>query len=126
MKQKSFKIIVKNKILPFKKNIEVDSDKSLSIRGFLIGSICQGISTVKNVLESEDVKSTISVCKKLGVKIEKINQKSYKIYGKGLGSLFAKRNTELNFSNSGTASRLIIGALSTTPNIEVKLTKTIL
>ena len=122
MKQKSFKIIVKNKILPFKKNIEVDSDKSLSIRGFLIGSICQGISTVKNVLESEDVKSTISVCKKLGVKIEKINQKSYKIYGKGLGSLFAKRNTELNFSNSGTASRLIIGALSTTPNIEVKLT----
>ena len=79
MKQKSFKIIVKNKILPFKKNIEVDSDKSLSIRGFLIGSICQGISTVKNVLESEDVKSTISVCKKLGVKIEKINQKSYKI-----------------------------------------------
>ena len=122
MKQKSFKIIVKNKILPFKKNIEVDSDKSLSIRGFLIGSIFQGISTVKNVLESEDVKSTISVCKKLGVKIEKINQKSYKIYGKGLGSLFAKRNTELNFSNSGTASRLIIGALSTTPNIEVKLT----
>ena len=59
---------------------------------------------------------------KLGVKIEKINQKSYKIYGKGLGSLFAKRNTELNFSNSGTASRLIIGALSATPNIEVKLT----
>ena len=122
MKQKSFKIIVKNKILPFKKNIEVDSDKSLSIRGFLIGSICQGVSTVKNVLESEDVKSTISVCKKLGVKIEKINQKSYKIYGKGLGSLFAKRNTELNFSNSGTASRLMIGALSTTPNIKVRLT----
>ena len=122
MKQKSFKIIVKNKILPFKKNIEVDSDKSLSIRGFLIGSICQGVSTVKNVLESEDVKSTISVCKKLGVKIEKINPKSYKIYGKGLGSLFAKRNAELNFSNSGTASRLMIGALSTTPNIKVRLT----
>ena len=122
MKQKSFKIIVKNKILPFKKNIEVDSDKSLSIRGFIIGSICQGVSTIKNVLESEDVKSTISVCKKLGVKIEKINPKSFKIYGKGLGSLFAKKNTELNFSNSGTASRLIIGALSATPNIEVKLT----
>ncbi len=122
MKQKSFTIIVKNKILPFKKNIEVDSDKSLSIRGFLIGSICQGVSTVKNVLESEDVKSTISVCKKLGVKIEKINPKSYKIYGKGLGSLFAKRNAELNFSNSGTASRLMIGALSTTPNIKVRLT----
>ena len=47
------KILLKinNKILPFKKVIEVDSDKSLSIRSFLIGSISQNISIVKNSLE---------------------------------------------------------------------------
>ena len=82
MKQKSFKIIVKNKILPFKKNIEVDSDKSLSIRGFLIGSICQGISTVKNVLESEDVKSTISVVKNSVLKLKKLIQNLIKFMAK--------------------------------------------
>ena len=47
---------------PFKKSIKVDSDKSLSIRSFLIGSISQNISlALKMFLESEDVISTISV-----------------------------------------------------------------
>ena len=68
-----------------------------------------------------DVKSTIAACRKLGVKIHKIKSKSYKIYGKGLGSLFAKKNLELNFGNSGTLARLLIGLLSTTPNINIKI-----
>ena len=122
MKAKSFSVKVKEKIKPFNKIIEVDSDKSLSIRSFLIGSICQNISTVTNVLESEDVKSTIEACKKLGVKIVKSSSGSYKIYGKGLGSLFAKKNTVINCFNSGTLSRLLLGILSTTPNIEIIMT----
>ena len=32
---------------------------------------------------------------------------NYLIYGKGLGSLAAKKNTELNFGNSGTLARLL-------------------
>ena len=122
MKSKTFSIKIKQKIKPFHKIIEVDSDKSLSIRSFLIGSICQNISTASNVLESEDVKSTIESCKKLGVKIVKSSSGSYKIYGKGLGSLFAKKNTVINCFNSGTLSRLLLGILSTTPNIEIIMT----
>ena len=57
---KKFNILVNSKISSFKKTINIDSDKSLSIRGFLIGSISNGVSILKNVLESEDVKSTIS------------------------------------------------------------------
>ena len=121
MKIKSFDLYVKDKISAFNKIIRVDSDKSLSIRSFLIGSICQNVSTVKNVLESEDVKSTILACKKLGVKIKKFKSKSYKIFGKGLGSLSIKKNGVLNFANSGTLARLLIGILSTTPNIRVNL-----
>ena len=59
MSVKKFNVILKNKISSFDKKIHVDSDKSLSIRSFLIGSICQNISFAKNVLESEDVHSTI-------------------------------------------------------------------
>ena len=92
MPEKSFLVKVKNQIKPYNKTIRVDSDKSLSIRSFLIGSICQNISTVTNVLESEDVKSTISACRKLGVKIIRYRPRCYKIYGKGLGSFFAKKN----------------------------------
>ncbi len=121
MQSKSFSLNINNKIEPFKKSIKVDSDKSLSIRSFLIGSICQNISLAKNVLESEDVFSTITCLRKLGVQIKKIKSKSYLIYGKGLGSLHAKKNLKLNFGNSGTLARLLIGILSTTPDIEVKM-----
>ena len=86
----------------------------------LIGSISQNISSVKNILESDDVLSTVECLRKLGVKINK-KKNCYLIYGKGLGSLIAKKNSKLNFGNSGTLARLLIGLLSTTPNISINL-----
>ncbi len=121
MLRKSFTLNIREQIKPFKKTINVDSDKSLSIRSFLIGAISQNISETKNVLESDDVFSAISCLKKLGVKIKKKKKGNYLIYGKGLGSLFAKKNSNLNFGNSGTLARLLIGILSTTPDIEIKI-----
>ena len=73
MSFKSFDLKIRSRISSFQSVIRVDSDKSLSIRSFLIGAISQKISIVKNVLESEDVKSTINACRKLGIKIERIN-----------------------------------------------------
>ena len=96
MNKEGLSVVIRHKIKPYKKKIKVDSDKSLSIRSFLIGSICQGVSTAYNVLESEDVIDTITVCKKLGTKIKKVKPKIYKIFGKGLGSFAIKKNSELN------------------------------
>ena len=121
MGTKSFSLKLNYKIKPFKKNIKIDSDKSISIRSFLIGSISQNITSVTNALESEDVFSTIDCLKKLGVRIKKKNSKNYLVYGKGLGSLYAKRNTKLSFGNSGTLARLLLGILSTTPGIELNV-----
>jgi 3-phosphoshikimate 1-carboxyvinyltransferase len=121
MPANSFNLVIKKKIFPFNKIINVDSDKSISIRSFLIGSISHNISSADNVLESEDVLSTINCLKKLGVKIIKKKIGKYLIYGNGLGSLYAKKNTTLNFGNSGTLARLLIGILSTTPDIELNL-----
>lgn len=121
MSSKKFNLLVNKKILPFKKTILVDPDKSISIRSFLISSISEPKSIASNVLESEDVMSTIHCLKKLGIKIKKIKDKTFIIYGKGLGSLNAKKNTSLKFNNSGTLARLLIGILSTTPGINVKI-----
>ena len=121
MQSKSFSLKTNHKIKPFTKSIKVDSDKSLSIRSFLISSISHDISNVKNVLESDDVLSTILALKKLGVKIKKIKSGYYQIFGKGMGSLTAKKNSKINFGNSGTLARLLIGILSTTPDIKVKV-----
>ena len=121
MYPKKFNLKLHKKILPFKKKIFVDSDKSISIRSFLFGSISQNLSIAHNVLESADVLSTINCLKKLGIKIKKIGVKKYAIYGKGLGSLKIKKNSKLNFGNSGTLARLLTGILSTTPNININI-----
>ena len=121
MLNKSFSLNVSNQIKPYNKTINVDSDKSISIRSFLIGAISHNISEVKNVLESGDVFSCILCLKKLGVKIDKIKAKQYLIYGKGLGSFFANKNAVLNCGNSATTARLLVGLLSTNPQIQVKI-----
>ena len=38
-----------------------------------------------------------------------------------MGSLTTKNNAQLFFGNSGTLARLLIGILSTTPNIKAKI-----
>ena len=101
-------MVINKPIKNFKKKIIVDSDKSISIRSFLIGSICQGVSSVKNVLESEDVFSTISCLRKLNIKIINHGNKNYQIFGRGLGSYSSKNISKLYFGNSGTLARLIM------------------
>ena len=118
---KSFSLRISKPIKPYKKTIQVDSDKSISIRSFLIGAISHNISEVKNVLESDDVFSCINCLKKLGVKIDKVKAKHYLVYGKGLGSFYVRKNTVLDCGNSGTTARLLIGLLSTNPDIQVKI-----
>ena len=60
--QNQIKIL--NKINSFNKTISVESDKSLSIRAVLLASQAIGISSISNILESEDVMSTIKSIKK--------------------------------------------------------------
>ena len=78
MFSKRFNLTISNRIPAYKKIIEVDSDKSISIRSFLISAISQNKSIIKNVLESEDVLSTIVCLKKLGIKISFIKNEKFK------------------------------------------------
>jgi 3-phosphoshikimate 1-carboxyvinyltransferase len=121
MKSKKFSLVINKPIDNFDKKIVVDSDKSISIRSFLIGSISEGVSSVQNVLESEDVFSTINCLRKLKIKILYIGDKTYKIFGRGLGSYMPKNSLKLNFGNSGTLARLMIGILASTPNININI-----
>ena len=99
----------------YNKIIRVDSDKSISIRSFLIGSISHNITEVKNVLESFDVFSCIDCLRKLGVKIIKIKAKHYLIHGKGLGSFYAKPHWHSSEFTARTLYRPGCGAESHIP-----------
>ena len=62
---------INSKIQSFKKEINVPGDKSISIRWVLLASKAFGKSKAYNLLESDDVKSTIKAMQNLGVKIKK-------------------------------------------------------
>ena len=101
---------VLGKIEPYSKTIEIEGDKSLSIRWALIASQANGKSKSSNLLKSEDVISTLNCLKKLGLKI-KIKNNSCEIISRGLNSFNYKKNIVLNAGNSGTLGRLILGLL---------------
>ncbi len=101
---------IKKKINPFNKTLNIEGDKSLSIRWALLASQALGKSSATNLLMSEDVLNTIKCLKKLGVKI-KINKKKCEIIGQGINGFKLKKNIILNAGNSGTLARLIIGLL---------------
>ena len=112
-------IEINKKIRSFKKKINVDGDKSLSIRWALLASQAEGKSKAYNLLKSEDVASTLNCLKKLGVKIN-YKKKFCEIHGKGLNSYIYKKKLSLNAGNSGTLGRLILGLLiNTKEKIEI-------
>ena len=85
--RKNFSVFINNKIKKFNKNIStIPGCKSTSFRALIFSSQTIGVSHLKGVLESDDIKCCIKSLRDLGVQIEKIKPKEYKIYGNGENS----------------------------------------
>ena len=93
--------------------ISIPGDKSISHRAIIFGSLCVGKSTIKGLLESEDVQRTIEAVRQLGAKVEKKSGK-WEVHGFGVGGFTSPENV-IDCGNSGTTCRLLMGAISTTP-----------
>ncbi len=103
-------IYINKTVKYFNKNLNIEGDKSLSIRWALLASQATGKSTAKNILKSEDVLDTLRCLKKLGVKI-RLNKNNCLIHGLGVNGYKYRENITLNAGNSGTLGRLILGLL---------------
>ena len=114
-------IIIQNKIKNFKKKfIEVEGDKSLSIRFVLLSALTKGKCSAINLLKSEDVLNAINCINKLGIKTI-FRKRKTEIFGKGLFGLKFKKNLTLNTGNSGTTARLLCSLLIDS-NHHIKIT----
>ena len=111
---KKFSVLIDKKIKKFNKIIQIPGDKSCSIRAIIFASQCIGISNIKNLLESDDVLSSINALRSLKVKIKK-NKNIWKVYGNGLGSFINTKKIKIYVGNSGTTARLLMGLLATNP-----------
>ncbi len=90
--------------------LRVSSDKSISHRAIILGSIAEGKTVVNDFLFSNDTLATIDCFRKLGVNI--IEEKNKIILeGKGLYGL-KKSEDPLYVGNSGTTIRIVSGLLA--------------
>jgi len=119
--RKNFSVFVNNKIKKFNKSIStIPGCKSISFRALIFSSQTIGVSHLKGVLESDDIKCCIKSLRDLGVQIEKIKPGEYKIYGNGENSYIQPKKKYLYFGNAGTLG-ILMGFLATNSNIKVKI-----
>jgi 5-enolpyruvylshikimate-3-phosphate synthase len=90
--------------------IEIPGDKSITHRAIIISSIADGKTKINRYLDSEDTNATIDACRHIGAEIEKDNE-TLIIKGNNLERIQGE-NIEINFGNSGTSMRLMMGILS--------------
>ena len=90
--------------------LSLSGDKSLSHRALLISSMANRKSSILNLSDSEDVKSTIRCLESLGIKIEYLSNKVI-VNGRGYKG-YKVSSQSLNAGNSGTTARLLAGILS--------------
>jgi 3-phosphoshikimate 1-carboxyvinyltransferase len=96
-----------------KGSLNISGDKSISHRSVIMGAMSIGETKIYNLLESKDILSTVSILRKLGVKIKK-KKDNWTVNGVGTGG-FKQPNQVLDAGNSGTTSRLMFGAVATNP-----------
>ncbi len=92
-------------------SLKVPGDKSISHRAIILGSIAEGITTIRDFLEGEDTLNTLEAFREMGVTILGPRKGKVVIYGVGLKGLQKPRKA-LFMGNSGTAMRLMAGILS--------------
>ncbi|MBL0848792.1 MAG: 3-phosphoshikimate 1-carboxyvinyltransferase [Candidatus Liberibacter ctenarytainae] len=86
----------------------VPGDKSMSHRALILGGIASGETRISGLLESYDTANTIQAMNSLGAYFIKTGME-WVVKGVGNGCLLSPEN-HLDFGNSGTGCRLVMGA----------------
>jgi 3-phosphoshikimate 1-carboxyvinyltransferase len=92
----------------------VPGDKSISHRALILGALAVGKSRISGLLEGEDVLNTGTAMAALGARVERQRDGTWEISGVGVGG-FRAPAAALDFGNSGTGCRLVMGAVAGCP-----------
>src|SRR5476651_227322 len=94
--------------------VRVPGDKSISLRSLILGALTVGETQITGMLEGEDAMSTANAMRALGATVERTGETAWRILGVGVGG-FAEPVAALDFGNSGTGCRLVMGAVAGCP-----------
>ncbi len=98
---------------PISGRVRVPGDKSISHRALILAALASGRTRIKGLLESEDILATARAVQALGVEVTK-TETVFEVLGQGVRGL-TEPKAPLDFGNSGTASRLMIGVVAGHP-----------
>ncbi|WP_409361392.1 3-phosphoshikimate 1-carboxyvinyltransferase [Bartonella heixiaziensis] len=87
--------------------ITIPGDKSISHRSLILGGLASGETHIHGLLESDDVLNTAAAMQAMGACIRRKDD-LWIIQGTGNGCLLAAQKP-LDFGNSGTGARLVMG-----------------
>lgn len=94
--------------------MRVPGDKSMSHRALILGALAVGRTEVTGLLEGEDVLATAAAVTALGARARRGEDAVWRIDGVGIGGL-REPATALDFGNSGTGCRLMMGVVAGHP-----------
>jgi 3-phosphoshikimate 1-carboxyvinyltransferase len=99
---------------PLTGKVRVPGDKSISHRALILGALAVGQTRISGLLEGEDVLNTAKAMQALGAKVERTGDFAWAVHGVGVAG-FAQPQAPLDFGNSGTGCRLVMGAVAGCP-----------
>jgi 3-phosphoshikimate 1-carboxyvinyltransferase len=99
---------------PLAGKVRVPGDKSISHRALILGALAVGETRISGLLEGEDVLNTAKSMRALGATVERTAPFAWTVSGVGVGG-FAQPSGPLDFGNSGTGCRLVMGAVAGCP-----------
>ncbi len=94
--------------------MRVPGDKSISHRALIFGALAVGETRISGLLEGEDVINTAKAMRALGAVVERTGEGAWRVHGVGVGGFREPRGV-LDFGNSGTGCRLVMGAVAGCP-----------
>src|SRR5262247_4903885 len=97
-----------------KGRVRVPGDKSISHRALIFGALAVGETRISGLLEGEDVLNTGKAMAALGASVERLGAGEWRVQGVGVGG-FREPTGVLDFGNSATGCRLIMGAVAGCP-----------
>ncbi len=99
---------------PLKGRVRVPGDKSISHRALIFAALAVGETRIAGLLEGEDVLNTAKAVRALGARVERTGVGAWRLHGVGVAG-FAEPAGPLDFGNSGTGCRLMLGAVAGCP-----------
>jgi 3-phosphoshikimate 1-carboxyvinyltransferase len=91
-------------------SVRLPGSKSISNRTLLLAALCEGSTTIHDLLASDDTLVMLGALQKLGIRWEQLDERTHVVHG--CGGALPNHEADLFMGNAGTAIRPLTAALA--------------